>query len=236
MNKSYAKSSRTSANITPLEDGLWQVDVGGICAGFVIIDGEVVRCAPILRRSFPFWVKFAKRVLVPDNNRSHQRYGADNNMEQQETQPQSTTLDIKFDVKEADVTRPVLQGGTYDCTIGFARQEPSRKKGIPTLTVGYRTAQLVTDTQGRPVNPGFTVMQRVILKPTGDLTQKMIDDRVKQIHFAACGEGHFDGNTAQWLGKKVRCRVQLREPHIDETTGEEYPESNEINRVLSAAK
>lgn len=39
-----------------LEDGLYRVEHGGLCAGFVVQGGRVIRCAPILRR----WVKGKK--------------------------------------------------------------------------------------------------------------------------------------------------------------------------------
>jgi hypothetical protein len=67
--KSFSKSRRLikeaslkqNNNNDPLQDGLWQVDVGGICGGFVVKDGNVVQCAPILRWSFAYWRQFAKR-------------------------------------------------------------------------------------------------------------------------------------------------------------------------------
>lgn len=149
-------------------------------------------------------------------------------------QPVSTTIDLAFDVKEADVTRPVLQGGTYDFTIGFARQEPSRQKQLPQLLVGYRLAEVAKDTNGRDVNPGFTITQRILLKPTGKMTQEQIEGRIKQIQFATNGESSFKGDTSVWLGKKVRCRVTLRESHRDEVSGVEYGESNDVARVMPA--
>jgi hypothetical protein len=230
MSTSLKRPPTNVSNIKLLEDGTWQVDVGGVCASFVVLDGEVIKCAPILRRSFPFWVALAKRV--PDNKPLRTGDTVPKTMETETEQPQSTTLDISFDVTEADVARPVLQAGTYDAIIGFAREEASRKQGKPTLMVGYRLAQVAKDTHGRDVNPGFTVIQRILTKPTGNLTPTMIEDRLKQIHFAACGEGRFDGNTAHWLGRKVRIRVSLREPRTDKETGTEYGESNEIARVM----
>jgi len=35
-----------------VRDGLYQVTVGSLCAGFVIEGGKVVRCAPVLRKAF----------------------------------------------------------------------------------------------------------------------------------------------------------------------------------------
>lgn len=45
-------------------DGLYQVRDNryGICAGFVIQDGQLTLCAPILRRKFPYWWERATRI------------------------------------------------------------------------------------------------------------------------------------------------------------------------------
>lgn len=135
---------------------------------------------------------------------------------------QNEIIDLGFDVNEADVARPVLKDGTYDMTIGFTRGETS-KNGHPMLLVGYRLAQSAEDTRGRTVNPGFTITQRYMRKPSGDLTQKMIDDRFKLIHFAAAGEGSV--NTGAWIGKTVKARVKIREAKG------EFSESNEVSGV-----
>lgn len=39
-----------------LKDGLYAVDVQGICAGFVVEGGLVTQCAPILARKLWYWV------------------------------------------------------------------------------------------------------------------------------------------------------------------------------------
>lgn len=45
-----------------MKDGLYQVTYRNICAGFVIKNGEIIDCAPILKKNFWFLVKFAKKV------------------------------------------------------------------------------------------------------------------------------------------------------------------------------
>lgn len=54
-----------------LPDGLYRVEHGSVCAGFVIEDGRVVRCAPILRKRMDFWVRRSRRCaelrVVTDN-------------------------------------------------------------------------------------------------------------------------------------------------------------------------
>ena len=45
-----------------MEDGLYVVMKGPVTAAFVVEKGEVTRCAPILRRSFNYWKRFARRI------------------------------------------------------------------------------------------------------------------------------------------------------------------------------
>lgn len=146
----------------------------------------------------------------------------------------SEIIDLGFDVTEADVARPVLRNGNYDATIVFARKEQSRQKGLPTMTVGYRLTKGGMDITGKDIRPGFTIVQRILMQPTGGLTEEMIRRRLQQIHFAAAGPGRV--TTGAWIGKPVTIRVTVREPHRDETTGEEYDASNDIARVYPPPK
>jgi hypothetical protein len=45
-----------------MKDGLYQVTYKGICAGFLIKDRKLMKCAPILRRNFDFWKTIEKRI------------------------------------------------------------------------------------------------------------------------------------------------------------------------------
>lgn len=53
---------RERADLMSSLDGLYRVTTSYLCAGFVIADGRVVMCAPILRRRLPYWRTIAKRV------------------------------------------------------------------------------------------------------------------------------------------------------------------------------
>ena len=39
----------------PMKDGLYQVTTHYLCAGFVVAQGQVTLCAPILRRKIRYW-------------------------------------------------------------------------------------------------------------------------------------------------------------------------------------
>ena len=45
-----------------LGDGLYRVTTKYLCAGFVIEDGRVVMCAPILRNRMEYWKTVAVKV------------------------------------------------------------------------------------------------------------------------------------------------------------------------------
>jgi hypothetical protein len=45
-----------------LPDGVYRVSTDRLCAGFVVKDGKVINCAPILRANLEYWVKVARRI------------------------------------------------------------------------------------------------------------------------------------------------------------------------------
>jgi hypothetical protein len=54
--------SQTPREAYGLADGLWQVTTDYLCAGFVVENGRVVECAPILRRKLSYFVTIAELV------------------------------------------------------------------------------------------------------------------------------------------------------------------------------
>lgn len=45
-----------------MKDGLYRVVTSYLCAGFVVRDGRVAECAPILRSKLTYWKTVAKRI------------------------------------------------------------------------------------------------------------------------------------------------------------------------------
>ena len=45
-----------------MTDGLYQVTTRYLCAGFVVEQGRVTQCAPILRKKIEYWKTIAIRV------------------------------------------------------------------------------------------------------------------------------------------------------------------------------
>lgn len=52
----------TSPTARTLPDGLYRVVTPYLCAGFVVENGRVARCAPILRRKMAYWATVARLV------------------------------------------------------------------------------------------------------------------------------------------------------------------------------
>lgn len=45
-----------------MKDGVYQVTTNYLCAGFIIKDGRLVDCAPILRNRISYWMSIAKWI------------------------------------------------------------------------------------------------------------------------------------------------------------------------------
>ncbi len=45
-----------------MRDGLYRVKTSYLCAGFVIKHGQIIQCAPILRKKIKYWMTIAKRI------------------------------------------------------------------------------------------------------------------------------------------------------------------------------
>ena len=43
-------------------NGLYRVTTNYLCAGFVIREGRLAECAPILRKKMAYWRTIAKRI------------------------------------------------------------------------------------------------------------------------------------------------------------------------------
>ncbi|HEX7371054.1 MAG TPA: hypothetical protein VF284_12320 [Rhodanobacteraceae bacterium] len=47
-----------------MKDGLYRVTTRYLCAGFIVLNGRVTACAPILRRKLAYWRTVAERVAA----------------------------------------------------------------------------------------------------------------------------------------------------------------------------
>jgi hypothetical protein len=47
-----------------MKDGLYRVMTNYLCAGFVVHNGKVIQCAPILRGKLEYWKTIARWVCA----------------------------------------------------------------------------------------------------------------------------------------------------------------------------
>lgn len=45
-----------------MKDGLYQVTTSYLCAGFIVKNGVIIHCAPILRKKIDYWKTIAKFI------------------------------------------------------------------------------------------------------------------------------------------------------------------------------
>ncbi len=146
---------------------------------------------------------------------------------------QNEIIDFNFDASEADIQRPIIKNGYYPLELSTVKQIVS-KNNHPMLTVGFKSTTPLPTVDGKEVNPGFFFSTNILLKPTGDLTQEMIEARLKEFHVSLVGPGKV--STQNWPGKVANVQLKLREPSRNETTGEEYPARNEIGSIRPVKK
>lgn len=139
--------------------------------------------------------------------------------------PEAIVFD--FNTEDADIDRPILKSGSYAATIKSTTQKTKEETRNKTLTVQYVLTDGGQSTKDKPISAGFSVFQRILITPTGKLTQEMISARVAKLNFAATGKKTV-GSTADLWNKPVRIMVKVREAQG------EYPESNEVSDVYPA--
>jgi len=42
-----------------MKDGIYQVKTKYLCAGFIVENGSITKCAPILRKKISYWITIA---------------------------------------------------------------------------------------------------------------------------------------------------------------------------------
>jgi hypothetical protein len=121
-----------------------------------------------------------------------------------------SNLDI--DLTGVDISRPLLPRQNIRCLIGDLRIERSEPSKPRSLIIPLTLDEPAKDTKGDTVNPGFVVTDRILIDPTGGLTQVMINERLARFQVAALGldkPGPF-GDLSQYAGRKVTVTFDVR--------------------------
>jgi hypothetical protein len=92
---------------------------------------------------------------------------------------------LDLDLSSVDLSRPLIGGKqTKRCRIGNVTLEQQQGRGR-NLVVPLTLEEPATDTNGKTVNPGFVVTDRILVDPTGGLTQEMINEKLARLQVAA---------------------------------------------------
>lgn len=119
------------------------------------------------------------------------------------------------DLTGVDISRPIING-LVRCQI--ASVEPESKDGKDNLNVKLVTAEAATDINNKPVNPGFTHTDRILLTPTGGLTDQMIMEKLARVQCAALKQDKPQGPFApleRYVGQFVNVRFAPRQDKND---------------------
>lgn len=127
-----------------------------------------------------------------------------------------TSVDV--DLSNTDISRPLFDNVFVNCTTGEVRVEKS-ENGLKSLVVPLVFDEPATDTNGKQVQPGFVITDRILITPTGGLTQQMINERLARFQVAALGlsKPQNFGATEQYIAKKVKVGLKLRTDKNDAT-------------------
>ncbi len=114
-----------------MEDGLYQVTTSYLCAGFLIENGRVTECAPILRRKLAYWKTVAN--LVSPSLQTIKR-----NTQMSLLSKLSTEQDIADEKDSVGGGSGPLESGLYPSTINMAYVTTS-KGGAVGLVLNLKT-------------------------------------------------------------------------------------------------
>lgn len=148
----------------------------------------------------------------------------------------SGTLSDLGDMSGISTKYPVLDAGLQKMKIkSFKRDDkPNKKTGNPQsmLLIELATEDFAKQYQkpDADIAPGHVITERIILTPTGGLTQEMIQQRLARVMEAALGHHNGAFNTADLLGKVVTVNIGIR-PEREED-GRTFDASNEIKKWI----
>lgn len=137
---------------------------------------------------------------------------------------------LSTDLSNVDVSRPLIDQTQTDFTISGVEvkqsdKDPSQYSLVITLVTNYTTKS----TKAQELKPGFKIIDRILLTPTGGMTQEMVEQSLKKF-MLACGRtsGAF-GDPASYVSTVVTAKVLVEE----DKTGK-YDAQNRLRYVAKA--
>lgn len=121
---------------------------------------------------------------------------------------------IDIDLTGVEISRPLLPRQTLKVRTGDVRVERRDGTGPKRLVIPLILEQPGTDSKGEEVGPGFTIIDSMLLEPTGKLTLEDIKRMLGQFQAAVKkldkpDPGAF-GNAADYSGREVMATFDIR--------------------------
>lgn len=116
---------------------------------------------------------------------------------------------IDLDLSNVDLSRPLIDNQVKRCVTGNVTIE--EKDGKRNLVIPLTLEEPATGTGGREIQVGFVHTDRILLTPTGGLTEQMIKEKVARFQVAALGlKEPKPFNAAECSGKTVLVTFKTR--------------------------
>lgn len=146
---------------------------------------------------------------------------------------ESEIIDLGYDVTEDEVKKALLKKGVYRGRCNKVYKKGPNDNGNTFYIIEWELTEPVPMDKvingKKDLAAGFHLWpQRILANPSGGMTEDMIRDKMKAIHFALAGEGRV--NTGAWVGKEALLTISFREAGNDKT-GTYREASNEVDRV-----
>lgn len=128
---------------------------------------------------------------------------------------------IENDLTNTDLSRPLIKGLALCRTGELTIDEKQSKKGemLRYLNIPLQLEEMVTSTEGKSIQPGFTVTDRILITPTGGLTQERVNERLARFQIAALALAKPTqfGAVSQYSGKLIKVKFDTRPDKMDPT-------------------
>ncbi len=129
---------------------------------------------------------------------------------------------IESDLSNVDLQRPLIKGLVLCRTGELSIDEKQSKKGemLKYLNIPLQLEEVTTSTEGKSIQPGFTITDRILITPTGGLTQERVNERLARFQIAALAiaKPTTFGAVSQYSGKLIKVKLDTRPDKMDPTT------------------
>ena len=134
---------------------------------------------------------------------------------------------LSLALNDVDVSMPVANPCTTDVRVVEAKIENGKKDAnIQMIVFKFETLYELKDTKGNVLKPGWKgLSDRIVITPTGELTEEKILQSLKRFQLAAGRTGAF-GDPASYIGAVLPVKLA-----VEEDKNGVYPPKNLVRYI-----